>query len=331
MAAPHQTILARFRRGTILAIVAGLLLYLAYAVWIGADQVAAALARFRWEYLALMLAASLGNYGLRFVRWELYLRTVAVVVPRRLSLQVFLSGLAMTVTPGKVGEFLKSFLLLKAAGVPVERSAPVVLVERVADLLSLVLLASFGVASYGGERGVPILAATALAIALGLTVVHSERLTAVAVRILARLPLVSRFAPRAEEAARSSRLLLGFRPLLAGLALGSLAWGCECAGYWLAFRGFDVDLSPAVGLFAYAFSTVIGVVSPGGLGPTDLGLIQLALRFTPGLTDEVATAASFLVRLCTLWFAVLLGARALLGFRRFVEVDADEARSETAG
>ena len=326
---PGRTILARFRQGVILGIVLGLVVYLGYALWAGTDEVYDALASFRWWFLAPMLATSLLNYGLRFVRWEVYLRAIDVQVERKLSLQVFLAGLAMTVTPGKVGEFLKAYLLKKAAGVPVERTAPVVLVERLADLLSLVLLASFGVAAYGGRTGVVVLAASASGMAVLLVVLRSEALTSKAVALLGKLPLVGRVAARLDAAAASSRRLLGPRPLLAGLGLGAAAWLCECVGYWLAFRGFGVeDFQLDVGVFAYAFSTVLGVVSPGGLGPTDLGLIELARRFTPGLSQEIAAAASFLVRLCTLWFAVILGARALLGFRRYVDVDVEEARRE---
>ena len=85
----------------------------------------------------------------------------------------------------------------------------------------------------------------------------------------------------------------------------------------------------AVAVFAYSFSTVAGVVSPGGIGPTDLGLIELARNFTPGLADrpEVAAAASFVVRICTLWFAVALGAIALMRFRAEVDVDIETARA----
>ena len=121
------------------------------------------------------------------------------------------------------------------------------------------------------------------------------------------------------------------RPLVVGLLLATAAWFCECLGYYWAFDAFPdspgLDLSVAV--FAYSFSTVAGVVSPGGIGPTDIGLIELACQFTEGLSErrDIAAAASFVVRLCTLWFAVFLGALALMRFRADVAVDVDVARS----
>ena len=59
-------------------------------------------------------------------------------MPFPLSLLVFLGGLAMTITPGKVGELVKCYLLRDRAGVPVAASIPIVLMERVTDLVSVV-------------------------------------------------------------------------------------------------------------------------------------------------------------------------------------------------
>src|SRR5262249_51363711 len=87
-------------------------------------------------WLGALALASL-NYAFRFVRWEYYLRLLSVRVARLPSFGIFLSGFALTVTPGKVGEVLKSFLLKEAYDVPVARTAPIVIAERLTDLLSL--------------------------------------------------------------------------------------------------------------------------------------------------------------------------------------------------
>ena len=47
------------------------------------------------------------------------------------SLLTFLSACVLTVTPGKVGEVLKSLLLFETHGVAVARTAPIVIAERV--------------------------------------------------------------------------------------------------------------------------------------------------------------------------------------------------------
>lgn len=326
MTAP-QSILERFRQGVVWSLVLAIVVYVGYAASVGAAETTEALRRFPWVTLAPLLLLSAINYGLRFLRWELYLRRLSIAVPVRSSGAIFLAGLAMTVTPGKVGEFLKSWLLFERHGVPMARSAPVVLAERLTDLLALVLLASFGASSFGGPLAVPILGASLLAMAVALIVVQREAWVEAVLTILGRLPPAARFLPKLREAADSARAVLSGRTLILGVAGSLLAWIAECWEYQIALAALGFDPGLPVALFGYSFSTVAGVVSPGGLGPTDVGLIEIAVRFTPGLPRDQAMAAAFVTRLCTLWFAVVLGAIALLGFRSGVEVSVEAARS----
>ncbi len=323
-----SSILSRFRHGVAISLALGVAVYLVFALWAGARGTAAALASFAWSWAPILLGLSLFNYVVRYARWELYLRHLEIRVPLRSSIEIFLAGLAMTITPGKVGEFLKSWLLYERHAIPMARSAPVVFAERVTDLLALILLASFGVASYGGRGAVPVLIAAVAAVAAGVAVLQSRPLTELAFSLLARVPVAQRLVPKVREAVDASRALLSSGPLVGGLALSVIAWMAECWEYHLAWSAFGVEtMRLPVSIFAYAFSTVAGVVSPGGLGPTDVGLIEIARRFTPGLGQDVATAAAFIVRVSTLWFAVALGAVALLRFGGAVSVDVDAARA----
>jgi uncharacterized protein (TIRG00374 family) len=71
-------------------------------------------------------------------------------------------------------------------------------------------------------------------------------------------------------------------------------------------------------IFAYSASTMAGALAmlPGGLGITEAGMTGL-LQALGGstMTKEVATAATILTRLATLWFAVAIGLIALALYR----------------
>jgi uncharacterized protein (TIRG00374 family) len=322
-----STILSSFRKGVVVSLALGVVVYVGYALFTGWEDTAGALASFRWSLLPVLLAMSLANYGIRFVRWEMYLRMLDIRIPLKTSASIFLAGLAMTITPGKIGEFLKSYLLREIHGVAMATSAPIVFAERVGDLLALVLLASFGVAAFGGAGALPVLIVAGGGVLAGVVVLQSRTLTDLVLGLVEKVPVGNKIAPKIREAVDSSRALLAWKPLVAGLALGTVAWLFECAEYGLAFSGFDgPGVSYSVALFGYSFSTVAGIVSPGGLGPTDVGLIEIASRFTDGLSHETATAAAFIVRFCTLWFAVILGAIALLRFGTILDVDVEVAR-----
>ena len=59
--------------------------------------------------------------------------------------------------------------------------------------------------------------------------------------------------------------------------------------------------------FSYAFATIVGAVSmlPGGLGVTEGSLTFMGID--KGFPKEIAVASTFIVRVVTLWFAILIG------------------------
>ena len=50
----------------------------------------------------------------------------------------------MSITPGKMGEVFKSWLLKKRTGTPIHASAPIVVAERFTDLLGYLILVAIG-------------------------------------------------------------------------------------------------------------------------------------------------------------------------------------------
>ena len=95
-----------------------LLIFLAALVFVGLmgygdfRDVGQRIANFPVSYLLAALSLAALNYLLRFFRWVYYLKVLKIDVPLQTSLLVFLSGLALSLTPGKVGELVKSYLLL---------------------------------------------------------------------------------------------------------------------------------------------------------------------------------------------------------------------------
>ena len=297
--------------------VLAVVVYAALAFYADARALARSVAAFPWAWFAPMLALALSNYAVRFVRWQLYLRALGAPVPAGASALVFGSGLAMAVTPGKMGELLKAALLRESWGLPVARTAPAVVAERLTDFIALYVLLLAGVFSFRDPRlDVALLVGLAL-IGLALAVLTSQRLAGAAAGLIARLPGGKRIVPRLEEAHQSAALLLRPRLLAAAVGLGVVAWAAECGAYWLALRGAGaVAPSPAAATFLYAAATIAGALSmlPGGLGVTEGSMTALAQRIF-ALGPAAAGASTLVVRLATLWFAVVIGFVALAAHR----------------
>lgn len=320
----------------------GLAIAAALAVYADLSRMMAALARFRWEVLPLVLGFTLFNYALRWVKWDYYLSQIGATetgsfasppklrpgdgetnsgqVSKADSLIIFVSGFTMVLTPGRVGELLKSYLLRQADGIPISRSAPIVLAERLTDLLAMILLASAGLVAY--RYGWQVMA---LVLASMLAFVALVQIRPLALRLLnwgEDLPLIARFIRSLHQFYESSYQLLSLKNLLIAVGLSVISWGGECVALYIIMVGLGLAATPTLLLqasFAFASSSVLGAVSflPGGLGVTDASLTGLLLLM--GITKDRAVAATLLIRLCTLWFGVGLGLATLFAFRKRFE------------
>jgi glycosyltransferase 2 family protein len=259
------------------------------------------------------LALVAGNYVLRIARWQYYLGRIGVAVPLGQSALIFLAGLVMSVTPGKIGEVFKSLLLYDARGTPIVRSAPIVIAERLTDLIALVVLVSAGSLAFEHGR---VVACASAAVVAGLWLVCAYRpLGQALLRGMDRLPGVNRISPRLHQAYDALLELTRPTPLLIGTLIGIGGWSLECVALYAIAHGFaGVALPLDAATFTYAASTLAGAVAmlPGGLGVTEVGMTVL-LQTLGGadMRAATATAITMLIRIATLWFGVAVGAVAL--------------------
>jgi uncharacterized protein (TIRG00374 family) len=302
----------------IVGFVFGVVVLVALSLFADVRALPQTLASFQWEWLPLILGLTLVNYGLRFVKWQYYLHLLAIrEVRTRDSLGIFLSGMTMAMTPGKVGEFLKSYMLKQVSGTPMATTAPIVAAERLTDGLAMVGLAAIGMIVYPlGWQALAGIVVVTLAMVL---IAQNRALVHTLLGWGERLPLVSRFAHHLYRLYDSTERLLGWKSLAVAVGLGLVSWAGECLAFYLVLVG--LGFAPSVTLllqatFILAMATLVGAVSmlPGGLGAADASVTGLLLLLiaAPPMSQPVAVTATLLIRFCTLWFGVLLGLAALL-------------------
>lgn len=313
--AQRKTALALHR--VLTAMLLAVLLYGAFAVWRGVGKMGAELERFEWWTFGAACGLALANYLLRWLKWEFYLSRLGIRgVGRVDSLLTFLSGFVLTVTPGKVGEVFKSLLLFETHGVPIARTAPIVVAERVTDVIGIVLLIAVGSAGLSG--GLVWAAIGSVAVLVLVVVVSHRGLSLAIIDLLGKGPaFLRRLAPKMHEAHESLATLVRPSNLVVPAVLSVGAWTFECASLWILLRGLGETTSFGLATFFYATSTLAGAIVPvpGGLGVTETSL-QGQMQELGHVSATASTAAMILVRFATLWFAVLVGFIALSLLRR---------------
>ena len=283
--------------------------YLAVAIWSGWHDVVRAMYQVGATGLATALALSLLNYALRFARWRLYLGAMGHRLPARSNLRIYLSGFALTTTPGKAGELFRG-VLLKPLGVPHSHSIAAFFSERLSDLLAVVLLALAALSLYPQAR-VPV-AGGAAVVLLGLLLLSHERLLRQLEVDISGGGRVRRLLGYGVSALLQARRCHTPRLLLAASALALIGWSAEALAFHLILQwiGVEIGLAAAVGIFSIAIIAGALSLSPGGLGSTEG--VMAGLLLWQGVSGADAVAATVLIRLVTLWFATAIGATLLV-------------------
>ena len=324
--APATSLRTSLRKSILTSLAIGLAVVIVISLFSDLRAVGNDLLSFDWMLLPLILVGTIINYWLRWLKWDYYLRYLKLDrnIDRSTSGLIFTAGLVMSVTPGKMGEVLKSFLLRQRNGTAISRSAPIVLAERLTDGIAMLLLMGLGLTLYPPAR--PLFIVLVLLTIAGIVIVQRQALALSIIRFVACLPFGQRVAPRLETIYTTTAQLLHWRILLVSTLISVVSWGFECVAFFFVLMGVGSDPSWLLLLqatFIFAASTLFGLVSflPGGLGASEVSSVGLLVALV-GLSASAATTATIVIRFCTLWFGVLLGVIALAWLSR---------RSATAG
>ncbi len=281
-------------------------LYLIFIFLVGYEEILEATVRLGWSGWLFILGCSLTNYLLRFLRWSIYLKKLGYVIPHFLHFVYYMSGFALTTTPGKAGEMIRSFYL-KRHGVNFSHSLAMFFTERFLDVVIITLLATLAVLSFG-EYGRFVLV-TAVILLLFLPLLSSG----VIVHNLQRLTVVIRYKRlrlwilHLSTLLDSARSLLEWRILYNGMLLGLLAWAIQGVAFYYILVMMQSGIPWHLAMSIYAISLLAGALSfvPGGIGTTEATMGLLLIN--NGADPVMAIAVPLISRLSTLWFAVSLG------------------------
>lgn len=290
--------------GLVLLVVVGLVGLAAATGW---EETMAALGRLSLGEFCILLLLSLTNYFGRSLRWHLFAGQLGLGTGFWQNTRHFLGGFAMSVTPGRVGELVRMRWIRRETGWSFDRTAPLVLVDRAADLSAMAVLLALALAfaATGLKGGTPV---AILALIAAFVVTRPKLLRSVsdaAYRTTGkRMP---RLFARVRRAARSLEAFTHPSTLVLASIFGMAGWFAEGYAFYLLLKwmGADIGLWLAVGIFILA--TLAGGLTgaPGGLGGAEAAMV--ALLAVQNVPLEIAVPATLIIRVTTLWFAIAIG------------------------
>jgi uncharacterized protein (TIRG00374 family) len=286
------------------------------------EQLGRALLTARYQYLLPSAALLIVGLVTRAVRWQVLLNH-ALPLKRAFSI-TNVSYLVNGVLPLRMGEVARAVLANRAVPpVPLLKSASSIIVERMLDLLAVLVLLAFALATSptlpDEYRSAALVTVPILLVGFGVLIVLARQRTRVhhwMGIMLNRVPALEKF----NLLKLADHFLDGLLPLtqlpllLRALFWTAFSWGLSvAAGYILMFAFYDRASWPATALYIAAASFVIAVPAvPGNIGTYEWAIMLAVSAFGYGAaTDPVNVSFAVVVHALNLAIYAVMG---IIGF-----------------
>ena len=273
----------KFDKKYLLAVVGIVALYAIFLIISDLQIVLDKIQNFNTDYLPIILSIVILSWLIVFLRWRILLQNFNIHIPVKDSVLIFLSGFAMDITPGKVGQLLKSQLLKEKFDIPRKNTIPVIILEQLYSAVGLVIVGMFGIWFFG--LGIYILIIAIILLVFIFLLISSKQFF----NKVNNFKFISRFGITSDshEALRSSIRGKIFVYVLTSFEITSL--------------NFLTMLS------IYTSSIILGFISflPLGIGVVESSLAGfLTLE---GIDISISLTAVILIRIFTRWIGVSVG------------------------
>ena len=294
--------------------------------------------------LLLAIGVTMVTYALRAFRWQYLLEPIGATHFWTAFETTVIGFSASFLLPARPGEVLRPYLLARREGLPATAAFATVILERLLDLVTVLLLFGLFVvlvnpASIAGDPalyrrvktgGLVAGAASLVGLAVFFALAgHPERLGRAALRIEAMLPqrLARAVAKFVETFAQGLAVMRQPGRLFVSLLLSFPLWLSIAAGIWITSRAFHMTFS-YVASFLVMTLLVVGVAVPT---PGAVGGFHTLYKFTVttffGVADDRAAGAAIVLHAISFVPVTLLGlvfmAREGLSLARLGQMAAD--------
>lgn len=225
----------------------------------------------------------IGALAVRAVRWRILFLPQQGLRFTTLFHVINISFLVNNIVPARAGDLLRAGLISNREPVNTSRALATVVVERVLDGITVVLILTVVLPLFPVPDGVVRIGRVAglafVAVGVGLVILSTQR-----ARSVRWANTILRRVPRVDEGRWSEGvggLVDGLQMLRSPAAVGqaavwsALVWLLSGVAYYFVLQAFDLQLSVAAAMFVLAVTTLVLVVpsTPGYIGVFDYAAV----------------------------------------------------------
>jgi|TARA_B110000495_G_C23020417_1_gene605265 uncharacterized protein (TIRG00374 family) len=270
------------------------------------------------EYIFFIFLAFSLSIFVKSLRQYFFLKQISIKISFKENIIIYLAGLSMIISPGGMGEIIKSHFLRENHNISISKTSPIVLIERYHDALAIFsILVVFQLIKNIEILTIPIYLVGIVLISCLILVKNRKILDKITSK-LTKIRFLKKFKNNSKEFNETVFSLSSKKSIFYGWTLSLVAWFFDAVGIFLCFVAFGIE-------FDFILSTIIGFSSiffgaisflPAGIGVTEISFVHLLLPY--GIELSVATALVIFIRLCSIWYATLIGIIAVkFAFKKF--------------
>jgi len=280
-------------------------------------ETANAITRAHWGLIIAAVGTVFVTYVLRAWRWQALLQPLGPAKFRTAFRTTVIGFMATFLLPARVGEVLRAYLMARQEGFKPASTFATVVVERLLDLATVLLLFALALQLSGVsvERDTRIISISLAALSVtGLVVLfflagHPERLGRFALRLTRRLPvrLASMAGHLVQTFVEGLKIMRTPAHLATAVFWSVPVWVSIAVGIWLTSRAFDLTFSFVGSFLVVGYLSVgVSVPTPGGTGGFHAAYL-LALTQFFGANPAVAGAAAIVLHLVSFVPVTIVG------------------------
>ena len=296
----------KFDNRIIWVVIASVGLYGVFLFFSDFNIISKQISNFKYEFLPLILLLVSISWTPLLVRWQILLKKNDINIPIKKSFLLFLGGMSMPITPGHVGELIKSQLIKTIYNIPRTKTAPIIFVEKFYDLTGAIIASIIGIISLGMDASLILISISILIVIIFLIYYRP-----IFEFILKRVTKTKFFSKYSENLSDSYEIVRNSTtPQISSISFGLsiLYWVIISIAVHFILLSFGIEsISVLKTISIYSSSVIIGAISfiPGGLGITEGSLI--GLFSLEGIDISLALILSVMIRILTMWYSVSIG------------------------
>ena len=296
----------KFKKSLLIGILGIIAIYAVILIAFDINIISEKINDFDFKYLPIIIPLIPLTWGVLFLRWNLLLKNSDIDIPLKDNFMIFISGFALGVTPGKVGELIKSQLLKNKFNISRSKTAPLVIVERFYDFSAIAIISLFGILVF--EYSIYIFGILAIGISIFLIVTSSEKIFLKFLNKIEKIKFLKNFSNELPKSFDVIQKSTRGKILPLSITLSVVFWFLDSIIAYLTLLSFGIDIIDYFVLMSiYTSSIILGVISflPLGIGVVEGSLVGfLSLN---GIEFHLATAIVVFIRFFTRWIGVMAG------------------------